>query len=187
MTRKSRTDWLRAGVEVLTAQGDEGLNVETLLGHLGVSKGSFYHHFTGLADYKAQLLAHLEKVGFADVVAGVDPAQPAARQLQQLTQEIAGRNLAQDWAVRRWAERDAGARALVERMDARRLAYLETLFSESTGDAAQGQFFARMAYAFFLGAPQLRPAIAGEEYVRMVQTLNRLLPPPPAGPEASCP
>jgi len=176
MARKSKQDWLRAGLNVLVAHGPDGLNVETLTGHLAVSKGSFYHHFVGLPEYRSQLLAHLEQIGFADVVAQVDDDLPAFEQLDRLTNEISRLDLSGDRAVRLWAERDVEARALIERLDARRLAYLTNLFTEVLGDRAEGQAFARMGYALFLGAGQMRPPLEGEEYRQMTQRLSQLLP-----------
>lgn len=177
MARKSGEDWLRVGLEVLVERGPDGLKIDALTAHLGVSKGSFYHHFAGLPEYRSQLLAHLEQVGFADVVAGVDDDLSAAQQLDRLTDAVSRLDLSGERAVRLWAARDAEARALVERLDGRRLAYLTELFAEVLGDRAGGGMFARMGYALFLGAAQMQPPIEGEEYRQMVGMLGRLLPP----------
>lgn len=176
MARKSKQDWLRGGLNILVDRGPDGLNVDTLTGHLGVSKGSFYHHFAGLAEYRSQLLAHLEQIGFADVVAQVDDALPASEQLDQLTSELSRLDLSGDRALRLWAERDREARALVERLDRRRMAYLTQLLTQVLGDRAEAEAFARMGYALFLGAGQMRPPMEGEEYRQMTQRLSRLLP-----------
>ncbi|MBZ9712628.1 TetR/AcrR family transcriptional regulator [Deinococcus multiflagellatus] len=175
MARTSKTDWLNAGLQVLTAQGEGGLTVDGLVTFMGLTKGSFYHHFPSLGAYRTALLAHLDHVGFADVVDTIDPALPPAAQLQFLTDLISRRNPAEDRAVRLWAERDPGARALVQRVDERRLAYLAGLFTAIVGDPAQGRQLARLGYAVYLGAAQMHPPIQGEEYRQLGELLHRQL------------
>ncbi|PTA68053.1 TetR/AcrR family transcriptional regulator [Deinococcus arcticus] len=176
MARTSKTDWLDAGLGVLTAQGEGGLTVEGLSTFMGLTKGSFYHHFASLSAYKAALLTHLDHVGFADVVNTIDPRLPPAGQLQALTEQISRRNPAEDRAVRLWAERDPGARELVRPVDERRLQYLGELFTAIVGDPHQGRLLARLGYAVYLGAAQMHPPIQGEEYRQISTLLYQLLP-----------
>lgn len=172
VARKSREDWLRAGVKVLSRQGHEGLSVEGLAAQMTLTKGSFYHHFSSLKAFKTALVEHFDRVGFLDVVQRVDSNLPPEERLQHLTLILSQHDQAEVRAMRLWAERDEQARGLVQRLDERRLAYLAQLFSELTGDSQQGEFLARMAYAFYLGTSQLEPPIQGREYLRMVAALQ---------------
>ena len=54
-TGLSRTDWLDEGQRLLRGRGIEGVSIRALTDGLGVSKGSFYHHFKDLDDYLATL------------------------------------------------------------------------------------------------------------------------------------
>ena len=174
MARKSKEDWFSAGMELLIQHVDDGLNIEKMAVQAGVTKGSFYHHFANLNAYKTALLEHLERTGFADVIQPVDTSAPPAEQLRQLTDHISRLNLAEQKAVRLWAERDEQARALVARLDDKRLTYLTELATEMTGDPQRGAFLARLGYAFFLGSFQMSPPIAGEEYRQMTERLADL-------------
>lgn len=174
MTRKSKTDWLRAGHELLMQYGADGLNVEKLAAQTGVTKGSFYHHFPNLSGFKTELIAYLEQVGYWDVVQRVESTLPPFEQLRQLTHLISRYDLREDKAIRDWGERDAQARALVERVDERRVTYLNALFMALLQDPARAQFMARLAYAFFLGSAQIQPRIEGREYMQMVRLLETL-------------
>ena len=49
-----RRDWLEAGQRLLRTAGVSGLKLRTLAGSLGISTGSFYHHF---CDFDAYLVA----------------------------------------------------------------------------------------------------------------------------------
>jgi len=49
--RLTRKDWILAGQDMLRAEGIAGLKLASLTGRLGVSTGSFYHHFADFEDY----------------------------------------------------------------------------------------------------------------------------------------
>ena len=55
--RKSKQDWLEVGLKTLGEFGENGLTIERLTGTLGVTKGSFYHHFRNVEDFREQLIA----------------------------------------------------------------------------------------------------------------------------------
>lgn len=177
MARKSKEDWFNAGIELLVQHGDDGLNIEKMAAQAGVTKGSFYHHFGNLSSYKTALLEYLERAGFVDVIKPVDTSSPPAEQLRQLTDHISRLNLAEQKAIRQWAERDEQARALVNRLDEKRLTYLTQLATDMTGDLQRGEFMARLGYAFFLGSFHMNPPIEGKEYRDMTELLLTLLPP----------
>lgn len=175
MARKNKTDWFRAGLKLLELHGTDGLKVEYLLAELAVTKGSFYHHFASLAEYKTALLDYLEQVGFAGVVQRMDASLSAAEQLDQLTLIISRYDYAEDRILRAWAERDEQAQAFLKRIDQRRIAYLQEKFTEVTGSPERGAFMARLIYAFFLGVVQMQPPIRGEEYIQMMTALQNAL------------
>jgi AcrR family transcriptional regulator len=56
--RFDREAWLEAALEVLARQGQAKLRVETLARQLGVTKGSFYHHFKNREAFLKALLAY---------------------------------------------------------------------------------------------------------------------------------
>lgn len=45
--RFHREAWLAAALDVLAEEGQAKLRIDKLAGDLGVTKGSFYHHFDG--------------------------------------------------------------------------------------------------------------------------------------------
>ena len=56
----TRTEWLDAGLELLADEGAPAVTIERLTGKLGVTKGSYYHHFKGAAGYRTALLEYFE-------------------------------------------------------------------------------------------------------------------------------
>jgi len=50
--------WLDLGLETLRENGTTGLRIDRLAGRLGVTKGSFYAHFSSKNDYLTALCEH---------------------------------------------------------------------------------------------------------------------------------
>ena len=55
--RKRKQDWLGEGRFVLGQDGVTGLTIDGLAKKLGLTKGSFYHHFKNGQDYQQELVA----------------------------------------------------------------------------------------------------------------------------------
>ena len=68
MARKTKRDWWIAGIQILTETGPSGLTIDNLCQQLEVTKGSFYHHFGGIEDFKERLLAYYEAEGTLDII-----------------------------------------------------------------------------------------------------------------------
>ena len=66
----SRTDWIQAGLAAVADDGPNGLRIDRLCRRLGVSKGSFHHHFAGSGDFKKTVLSAYEAL----VVEALDQA-----------------------------------------------------------------------------------------------------------------
>jgi AcrR family transcriptional regulator len=56
-----RRRWLDEGLDLLATSGVNGVTIQALCERLGLSKGSFYHHFKGMAGYRTALLEHFEE------------------------------------------------------------------------------------------------------------------------------
>ncbi len=126
----ARKDWIEAAMKGLAAGGVEAVKVERLAADLGVSKGSFYWHFKDRGDLLGALLAYWESTETSSLIEEVAHlATPRAR-LEALAKAALRRTSgaidiaeAED-AVRAWAAADPTARDQVQRVDARRVAYL---------------------------------------------------------------
>ncbi|MBA3534230.1 MAG: helix-turn-helix transcriptional regulator, partial [Ardenticatenales bacterium] len=81
---KRKEDWLFAGVQVLNDEGAAGLTIERLCERLGVTKGSFYHHWGSYDVFKASLLDHFEREGTLNIIDQVERAQTPLAKLKRL-------------------------------------------------------------------------------------------------------
>ncbi|MFI0449903.1 TetR/AcrR family transcriptional regulator [Actinomadura sp. 6N118] len=160
----SRRDWLDAGLAILAERGAPALTIERLTGRLGLTKGSFYHHFKGMGGYKTALLAHFEAESttlFIELTEA-DPHAPALTRLQRLLDLVVDKD---DYgpelevAVRAWAQQDAEARELQERVDRTRVDYLRALWQELTGDPDEAVRVANLFYMITIGAEHVIPPL----------------------------
>lgn len=122
----SPQDWLEAGQSLLRRGGLRALKLRPLAAELGVSTGSFYHHFTDFAAYQGQLADYFAGAHIAGVLATILKAErePVAR-IRLLSEIVRRRGLFRlSIAMRAWAESDPRAQAAVERNDAQVLDFL---------------------------------------------------------------
>lgn len=177
MTRKTRVDWLEEGIEVLATQGSDSLTIDRLAERLGVTKGSFYHHFRGQAEYRDSLLEHWygAMAPIADVPRAPDEALAA---LDRLVGSLPVGTEYRDpgMAIRYWATRDPGVRDFIRRIDGERVAYAEGLLAVIVVDPDRAQSLARFLYALVIGAGHILPPMEHEALLDLYGEFKRLLP-----------
>lgn len=176
MTRLNKRDWLMAGLHLLAEQGAAALTIETLTTALGVTKGSFYHHFRSFADYKTSVLSFFEQESTLDVIAQIEQDTSAARRLVRLFDVATGSTPLLEIAVRAWARQDAEVRAVQARIDAQRMQYVAQLCVELVTDPAQAERMSQLAYVILIGSTQLEPPLPPatcrtlfDEFLRLYQ------------------
>lgn len=131
-TRKNltRVDWLNASTHALIELGIGSVSIMQLANSLGVTRGSFYHHFTDREDLFRAMLYQWEEtltISVREEVRGLE--LPPAELLRALILSIREHKAAKyDSAFRAWALHDPLARTTLERVDAFRLAYITSLF-----------------------------------------------------------
>ncbi|GEK80726.1 TetR/AcrR family transcriptional regulator [Agrococcus baldri] len=130
----SRNDWIAAGLAALADGGERAVRIDPLAAALGVTKGSFHHHFRGAGDLRRGVLeahegAQLELVATVTAETGELEASAAIAQLGTLIAHLPEDGL--ERAVRAWAATDAEAAAVQQRIDAARLEALEALWRQA--------------------------------------------------------
>lgn len=175
-------DWLEQGIDVLAREGASGLRIDQLCERLGVTKGSFHHHFAGIADYKRALLGHHESrltSGLDQAISGQQDVDPLAV-LAGLTRMVDhGERLYRpdlEVAVRVWAFSDVDARRTQERIDRHRIEALERVWSGLELDSARVQASALLPYLVAVGASLMLPPVAPDMLRRVYDLLLELIP-----------
>lgn len=116
--------------------------IANLCERLGITKGSFYHHFTSLADFRQQLLAYWE----ANQEATLEAASSDAAEW------VAPAHNPADAAVRAWSQSDEAAAAAQGRVDALRLKAAAKDLRAAGVAADRARSLANLGLAILIGA-----------------------------------
>ena len=155
--------WLSTGLKVLAELGAPGITIGELCQRLNLSKGSFYHHFSSREGFIRELLAYWESEMTDRVIALTRKEDSKLKKLSELTAGIAAGPV--EPAIRAWAAQNSEVDEVLRRVDQRRVHHLATLLQSL--EVADHKFMARMLYATYLGAQQLRPRPSKQDIRRM--------------------
>ncbi len=175
MSKVTRDDWIEEGFRVLTSEGDAGLTVDGLCERLERSKGSFYHHFDGRPGFVRALLETWERQATDRLIETGHEDAPVEARLRAVNRQASElRNSRLERAIRGWAAREPEAARVQDRVDRRRLAFLEELCEERMGSGDAARRLARVFQLVFVGAQHLDPPLEGEELYETFRLLDPL-------------
>ena len=157
-----RDAWIKGAIAILAEHGVERLRVEVLATRLGVTKGSFYWHFKDRRDLQDAVLDFWKEGRIRDIrkQTQAQPGGEAAALLHTIEVYASARNrkgIAIEGAVRDWARRDPQAAAVVEEVDAERLACACRLFLACGIKEEEAQARSLLLYAYVFGVSLMRP------------------------------
>ena len=170
----SRGDWLEQGLQLLSNEGPQHLKIDTLCEAMGVTKGSFYHHFKHHAAYVSALLEHWKTTytqQLIEAVAAIDDPHVQCRRLSEL---LYLKDMRPEVAMRAWANSHAEVAASLHAVDAQRMAYLVGLAQRMGATEAQAVLLAKMSYAQLVGMQHLQAFISPADAVQMDHSLQAM-------------
>lgn len=186
----ARSRWIDEGIRVLSEEGASGVRIDRIAARLGLSKGSFHHHFDGAEGYKRELLAEVERVSLDALDAAIQEMGDGASTrdvLSRLTDLIRpdgvlphGARL--DTAVRAWAASDDDARDTQARVDAARLRAIESVWRRASDDEETVRLSALLPYLVVVGATSVVPAVDIDDLRKVFGLLLPLVPEEEASP-----
>lgn len=178
----TRSDWLQAGLTAVADDGPDGLRIDRLCRRLGVSKGSFHHHFAGAGDFKRALLDAYETLvieALNDAIeqtAAITPQESLASLTAAITSTQSFYRPELEVAIRAWAFSDSQVRAVQERVDRRRLESLEGIWSRILDDPAAVHTAALLPYLVGIGASLVQPPTPPGQLRGVYELLLGLVP-----------
>ncbi len=172
--RLSPNDWVEEGLKALAAEGFTALKADQLAKSLSVSRGSFYWHFADLGAFQKALLTRWRQLATEAVIEEIDRSASRGDRLRALLRRAFKTKVSLEIAVRAWAISEGQARAAVDEVDRRRLAYLEGLLLERGYGAASASARARVLYWSYLGFALSGRRLAAEELDLVVDALAGL-------------
>ncbi|WP_164990559.1 TetR/AcrR family transcriptional regulator [Agromyces albus] len=176
---EARERWIEAGIEALRADGIDGVRIDRIARHLGLTKGSFHHHFSGAGQYRLALLERFESDA-TEALRRVDADLVEATALEALTRlpEVLDSlfDVPLERAVRAWAFADADALAALERVDAARLAAIEARWVAILGPGERARIAALVPHLLVIGASVAAPPISATELRAVFDLLASIAP-----------
>lgn len=165
--------------QALTEGGIDGLRVEPLAARLGVTKGSFYHHFENRRGLHLAMLAEWERLGTSQIIDEVDGAQAdPAKRLRALAQRTFASDPFTDGietGIRAWAATDEVVASSVARVDGRRLDYVVGLLRDAGIPKGKAERRARLMYRALIGEFIWRTAGGPASTKRELDEMTELL------------
>ena len=153
----TRRDWLDAALAEMATGGINAIAIEKLADRLGVTRGSFYHHFSNREDLLNAMLEYwvehwTEDIRTTLLALGLDARQTLLAMIRLIRERKAADY---DVVFRAWALHDPVARKVVKRVDEIRLDYIRSLFARLGFDALETENRARL----FLYSEMAEPAM----------------------------
>lgn len=150
LPRYDRERWLETAMNVLAAEGGARLRIESLVKNLGVTKGSFYHHFKDRKDFVRALIDYWAKEFTASIIASVSEQDctPSER-LLELTQHVEAEGLDKfDIAFRSWAAQDPMVAEALKKVDLMRYEFVRGVFEDIGFSGADLEMRVRLFLVF---------------------------------------
>ena len=172
--RLSVQDWVQAGFELLATEGIKALTIDRLCRGLGVTKGSFYWHFTDLKAYRQALVDTWAAVrdcdrGDFDAMGALPPRERLVAMMNSL---VGPRHWTLERAMREWARSEPSVAEAVRASDRRVLKAVRQVFlddgfgTEEAEMRAGATFAAGIGFLHLSGArPSRRAADRREQFV----------------------
>lgn len=128
----NRDSWLALALEILAEEGRAKIQIEYLAEKLGVTRGSFYAHFSDRRDFDKSIAVYWAETLTSKSLASFRQSKGSAQErLLVLIQRIKDDDLPKyDIVMRAWALDEPLVAEQVERVDRERYEYIKSLFAD---------------------------------------------------------
>lgn len=158
-SRLSRADWEIAAIQAIVEGGPPAVAVEPLARVLGVSKGSFYWHFSSRDELVRAALERWESLVVAQKIAELDEIPDVSERLKALfNSTVRPESVRHGWKVTVALSAHANdplVEPVLQRVTQARLAYLEDCYRALGHSSEEARQRATLTYAVMLGLVQL--------------------------------
>ncbi|WP_052424941.1 TetR/AcrR family transcriptional regulator [Streptomyces fulvoviolaceus] len=150
-TLLTRREFFEAASSILADEGVDGLNAVALCARLGVTRGSFYHHFDSLAVFKDAYLDHWENVVSQERLDLVDRELGFDARSDVSIRNAESAEFRTEMAFRAWAVSDSAVRDMLQRIDRRSVEVVRTSLLRAGMTSRQSTVYANMAVSIYAG------------------------------------
>lgn len=151
-TALDRQAYFDAGMHLLAHGGVGAVTIARLCAALGVTKGSFYHHFRGVEDYKTQLLLEWSSEREVQVLVAAGAVDDPMERLTVLREFGIALHHEAEVAIRAWSRTDDAAWAARAKVDAARERTVADAYHEIGVPRDVAQMLGRLGVAVLIGS-----------------------------------
>ena len=142
-------------LRVLAREGRNGLRIGRLCAALGVTSGSFYHHFGGWDGFVAALLEHWEREEVGRIVELVNASDDPFERVRRMKHLALTVPHEAETAIRAWATVDPVVEAAQRAVDRGRLHALADVLAPVIDDPERRERLAALGVAVLAGHQQI--------------------------------
>lgn len=148
----NKISWLEKGIHLLSEPEFTPFKVDGLCLAMGLTKGSFYHHFTSIYAYEERLMSLIFERYTTNVLNTIDPTATLDDQLNSLSVTV--RQVVPFFLsvnLRKWAMTNPRVRAYQQSADKVRIDFLASLFINAGMSAPDAHIAAMARYTIYTG------------------------------------
>lgn len=172
--RVTREQWINAAIDTLCHEGHMALSAERLARKLGVTRGSFYHHFEGMEAFHVAILKQWQNEQTTKIMDHAVVEEPSA-ELARLIEQTFNMSLALEIGINAWAGANPKVASFVADNETRRLNRLIYLYQQISNNEVKGKRLAKIAYYGLLGAAHATPRLSKEELRILILEVHELM------------
>jgi AcrR family transcriptional regulator len=170
---RSRRDYFDAALAILSERGPEALTIAALCDRLGVSKGSFYHHFRGMPGFVENLLEHWEVEHNQRLIDLSNSEADPVRRVDLLRAIAAGLPHGAEAAIRAWGRNNNVVAGALTRVDGRREQHITDSLVLLGVTPVRARRLARAALAMLVGTQQMQRPVDRAALSAMLAEFNQ--------------
>lgn len=172
--RLTAQDWIDFALKTLAREGFQALKADVLACKLGVSRGSFYWHFTELGTFHARVIEHWRQTATEAIIADLEPYDSREQRLDVLLRRAFGRVARLEVRMRAWADENVEAARVLSDIDRRRKTYIERLLVGAGIAPSLAATRAELLYWSYLGVALSRSKLTGKQLDQVVAELKQI-------------
>jgi AcrR family transcriptional regulator len=174
-SRRTRRDFFDAAFELLEESGFPALTASALCDRLGVSRGSFYHHFDTFESFVAKLLADWETRYSRDLITRAETVTDLDRRLNYHVELAAELPHGAEAALRAWGSVEPVVAAAQRRVDQLRFDSLVGLLRTHGIQEDEAEIYSTIALNTLIGLQLTQRPIDAGRLADLYGHLTRLL------------
>jgi len=176
-------DWAREALELIAEQGVQALAVEPLARRMGITKGSFYWHFSSRDALLQRALSRWEEHDSRNLNSALGEIDHPRDRLVSFFRRVGKEKLTHEvYSELCAAAGHVQVEPVLERVAERRMEHLSAAFEELGMDPVNARNQARLTYSVYLGFLQLQrqnqtPSLSSEEFDAYIEHVIKTLIP----------